>query len=89
MDLLEEYIGREVVLDARAPIVYIGRLERADAHFFVLADVDVHDLLQGGSTKEKYVLETRKHGIRKNRHRVLVRRDEVVSLSRLEDVVEY
>jgi small nuclear ribonucleoprotein (snRNP)-like protein len=86
---LADYIGKEVVLDTRAPIVYLGRLERADEHFFVLADVDVHDMADGHSTKERYILESKKHGVRKNRNAVLVRRDEVVSLSKLEDVVEF
>jgi small nuclear ribonucleoprotein (snRNP)-like protein len=88
-DALSGYLGREVVLDTRGPLVYLGRLERADDRFFALADVDVHDMSEGRTTKEKYVLEARKYGIRKNRASVLVRCDEVVSLSRLEDVIEY
>jgi hypothetical protein len=88
-DPLGDYFGKEVVLDTRGPMVFIGRLEKADAVFYSLADVDVHDLSEGRTTKEKYVLEARKYGVRKNRAAVLVRREEVVSLSRLEDVIEY
>ena len=89
MDALEAMVGTEVVLDTRGPLVYLGRLEKFDAHFLTLADVDVHDMFEGRTTKEKYVLEARKYGIKKNRAAVLVRRDEVVSLSRLADVIEY
>jgi len=77
------------VLDTRGPLVYLGRLENADEQFFTLVEVDVHDMAEGRTTKEKYVLEARKYGIKKNRAAVIVRRDEVVSLSRLEDVIEY
>ena len=88
-EALEGYIGKDVVLDTSAPIVYVGRLHAADAHFFLLRDVDVHDMTEGRTTKERYVLEARKYGVRKNRAEVLVRRDEVISISRLEDVIEY
>ncbi len=88
-EALKGFVGREVVLDTRGPLVYLGRLERVDAHFYALADVDVHDMSEGQTTKERYVLESRKHGIKRNRAAVLVRKAEVVSLSRLEDVIEY
>lgn len=86
---LERYMGCEVVLDTRGPLTYLGLLERCDEVFFVLTAADVHDTQRGGATKERYVLEARKHGVRKNREEVLVRRDEVTSLSRLEDVTVY
>ena len=86
---LEGYVGKDVVLDTRAPIVYLGRLEAVDEWFFSLADVDVHDMTEARSTKEKYILEARKYGVKKNRHAALVRRDEVISLSKLDDVIAY
>lgn len=86
---LGAYVGAEVVLDTATPLVFVGRLERLGAHFFVLRDADVHDVSTGGATKERYVLETRKHGVRKNRDEVMVGRAQVVSLSRLEDVTVY
>jgi hypothetical protein len=86
---LEALVGRDVVLDTRGPLVYIGVLGSADTHYFTLTDVDVHDMHDGHAPKEKYILDARKYGIKKNRARVLVRRDEVVSLSLLEDVIDY
>ncbi len=82
-------VGQDVVLDTRGPLVYIGRLARIDEHFYEVQDVDVHDMLESQTTKERYVLEARKFGVKKNRRSVLVRKAEVVSLSRLEDVIEY
>ena len=86
---ISPYLSREVVLDTRGPIVYLGTLEAIDGHFVTLADVDVHDMLDGRTPKEKYILDARKFGIKKNRRRVIVRREEVVSLSLLEDVIDY
>ncbi|GIW72360.1 MAG: hypothetical protein KatS3mg102_1902 [Planctomycetota bacterium] len=86
---LAGYLGAEVVLDLRAPMVVIGRLVEAGAEFFVLADADVHDMHDARSTKERYILEARKHGVRPNRAEVLVRAGEVIAISRLEDVIAY
>ncbi len=83
------YLGKEVVLDTRAPIVYLGTLAGVDAFFFKLSDVDVHDMLDGRTPKEKYILDARKFGIKKNRAHAVVRREEVISFSLLEDVIDY
>ena len=85
---LEDLVGREVVLDARSLYVFIGRLVGADSLYLVLEDADVHDLRDTSTNREVYVIETKKYGIRANRRRVLVRMDEVVSVSKLEDVID-
>lgn len=81
-------VGEALVLDLGSPYVILGTLEQADALFISLIEADVHDLRDSKTTRELYVLEARKHGIRSNRNRVSVRLEEVVSLSRLADVVE-
>jgi hypothetical protein len=48
----------------------------------------VHDLRDTTTSRELYVLDARRHGVNPNRKRVLVRREEVVSLSLVDDVVE-
>lgn len=83
------YLEKAVVLDTTSPYIYIGKLVRADERWLELVDVDVHDSSEGHSTKEKYVMEARKFGVKSNRKRVSVRREFIVSLSLLEDVVEY
>ena len=41
----------------------------------------MHDHRESNSTREVYIMDIAKYGIRKNRDRVLVRLDEVVTLS--------
>lgn len=84
--LLQAYFEREIVLDLQGPYVILGRLTGEDHRYLILEDADVHDLRDTKTTRELYVVESRRHGIRTNRKRVLVRKDEVVSFSPLEDV---
>jgi small nuclear ribonucleoprotein (snRNP)-like protein len=86
---LASLIGCEVVLDTHSDLFYIGTLKAVDRWFYVLVSVDVHDRRESSSTKEVYLIESRKYGIKKNRDEVLVRASEVVSISRLEDVIIY
>ncbi len=86
---LSSYIGKQVVLDTRSDLVYIGTLKKIDGWFYVLTDVDVHDRRESSSTKDVYVIESKKYGIKKSRAEVLVRVSEVVSISRLDDVIQY
>ena len=86
-DALQPLIGRPVVLDAASLYVYVGTLAAADHRYLILEEADVHDLRDSNTTRELYVLDCKRHGIGANRKRVLVRRDEIVSLSALDDVV--
>lgn len=83
-----EYLGREVVLDVSSPFVYVGTLSGCDRHCLILENADVHDLRDANSTRELYVLESKRHGVNRNRKRVAVRIAEIVSVSALEDVIE-
>lgn len=86
--LLSEFLGRDVVVDVASPYVYVGRLAGQDDRYLILERADVHDLRDTNTTRELYVLDSKRHGIRSNRKRVLVRRDEIVSISVLDDVLE-
>ena len=86
---LEGFINKDVVLDTRGAILYLGKLGRVLDHFYELVDADVHDVVEGRTSKELYVMEARKHGVKKNRKSVFVRKAEIISISRLEDVIEY
>lgn len=77
-----------IVLDLASPYVMIGTLTAVDELFLTLTDADCHDLRDSKSTRELYVLQTRRHGVRCNRQRLCVRQEEIVSLSRLDEVVE-
>ena len=85
---LEQLVGREVVLDVVAPYVYVGTLVSFDHRYLALANADVHDLRDTATTRDLYVLEARRHGTNSNRRRVLVSREQVVSLSAIDDVAE-
>ena len=85
--LLDALVGREVVVDVVSQYVYVGKLADGDAKYLVLEQADVHDLRDTTTTRENYIVDSRKFGIRTNRERVLLRLDEVVSISALDDVI--
>ena len=85
--LFQEYIGREVILDVSSPYVYVGTFKGSSPHCLILEDADVHDLRDTSTTRERYVLDAKRHGVNHNRKRVLVRLDEIVSVSALDDVI--
>ncbi len=84
---LEALRGEPVVLDLAAPWVYLGTLRSWDAVHLILSDADAHDLRDTATTRELYVLEAARHGVAPNRKRALVRRDAIVGISRLRDVL--
>lgn len=86
-DALKTLLGRMVVLDVASPFVYVGKLVGCDHRYLILEDADVHDLRDTSTNRELYVVDARRHGVNRNRRRVLVKIDEVVSLSALDDVV--
>lgn len=79
--------GQVVLLDLSSPFVVIGTLRRQQGGFVVLDDVDVHDLRDTATSREQYVQDCRRLGHTRNRRQAWVRLDEIVSFSRLEDVV--
>ena len=85
---LQALKGQVVVIDVDAAYVYAGTLADFDPLHLVLENADVHDLRDAATTRELYVLETRLHGVRANRKNVLVRREQVVSISAVDDVIE-
>jgi small nuclear ribonucleoprotein (snRNP)-like protein len=85
---LQNLVGRPVVLDVQSPFVYVGTLLSFDHRYLMLVDADVHDLRDTATKRDMYVLAARRHGVNVNRRSVLVSRDQVVSLSALDDVTE-
>ena len=86
--MLEEMIGQKVVVDLRSQFVCLGTLVRVDEHFVEMRNADLHDLRDTDTTRELYVVDSRETGIKRNRKRVLVVRAEMVSIARLDDVVD-
>ena len=85
---LESLVGEAVVVDLRSSYVCLGQLVGLDDHFLELIDADLHDFRDSPATRETYVYDSFRFGIRRNRARVLVRRDEVVALSLFRDILE-
>lgn len=83
---IQDMPGRKVVLDTAGPIIYLGTLREVAPSGFALEDADVHDCREGHASKELYVCEAARDGIRVNRRRVFVFREAVMSVSLLEDV---
>ncbi len=83
------WIGRLVVVDTATSYVYVGTLAEVKEHFVVLKDVDAHDRSEGLATKEKYVMDAKRFGVKPNRKEVSVRKVQVVSLSLLDDIIVY
>ena len=85
----ELLVGKTVVVDTDSRFVYLGRLDRVELEFVVMKDVDVHDRRESPSTKEQYIMDTKKFGVKANRKEVSVRKSLVVSVSKLDDVIGY
>ena len=86
--MLEELIGEKVVVDLRSAFVCLGTLLRVDEHFLELRNADLHDLRDTETNRELYVAESKATGIKRNRRRVLLVRDEIIALCRLDDIVD-
>ena len=83
----EKLSGEWIVLDMSSPYVILGKLSHQQGDWILLSDADVHDLRDTTSTREKYVLDSRMHGVRPNRQSAWVQMREVIAVSRLEDVI--
>jgi small nuclear ribonucleoprotein (snRNP)-like protein len=86
--LLESLIGEVVVVDLRSTYVCIGTLLACDGLYLELSDADLHDFRDSTATREVYIHDSVRLGIRRNRARVLIRQDEVVAIGRFDDVSE-
>ena len=86
--MLDDYLNQRVVVDLSTTFVCLGKLTRYDEHFLELKNADVHDLRDTDTTRENYVAESVATGIKRNRKLVLIRRDQMVAISTLEDVVD-
>lgn len=86
---LSSLIGEQVIIDVRGPYIYIGALQEIGEHVFVLNEADVHSCDDSQTTTELYLLVAKKDGVRPNRSTVYVMRSEVLSVSRLADIMVY
>jgi small nuclear ribonucleoprotein (snRNP)-like protein len=86
--MLAEFVNHKIVIDLKSEYVCLGTLKAVDEAFLELKNADLHDLRDTDTTRENYVAASVKTGVKRNRKRLLLRRDEIVAIARLEDVVE-
>lgn len=86
--MLDDFLNQRVVVDLSTSFVCLGKLTRYDDHFLELKNADLHDLRDTDTSRENYVAESVATGIKRNRKLVLIRRDQMVAISTLEDVVD-
>lgn len=84
--LFAPLIGQIVVVDLRSTFVCLGTLVNCDEQFLEIQDADLHDFRDSPATREVYVYDSVRFGIRRNRSRVLVRQDEVIAVTRWADI---
>ena len=87
-DMLDGMIGEVVVIDLRSSYVCIGTLKHVAADMLELKNVDLHDLRDTDTTREKYIADSAATGVKRNRKKLLLMRGEIVAIARLSDVVE-
>ena len=85
----EKFVGKQVVIDTPTALVYIGILQEVGEHFLLLGDVDIYDARRSSTPKELYLVESRRFGVRKTRHQVSLRVEQVISVSKLEDIIDF
>lgn len=84
-----DLIGQQVIVDTNGAFLCVGTLAAVGPSWLVLTDCDLHDHRESSCTREVYVMEAVKYGVRANRKRTLVRLDDVVAISRFADIVIY
>ena len=89
LSTLEEYLGQQIVIDTTSTYIIIGTLTAIGPDCLTLENVDVHDTMDADSTKDHYIMEACKLGVRTNRRGTKVRTDKIVSVSLVRDVEIY
>ena len=84
--LLRALLDQVVVVDLKSSYVCLGTLVRCDEQFLELLDADLHDFRDSVATREIYVYDSVRLGIRRNRSRIVVRQDDVVAVTRFADI---
>ena len=86
--MLDAFLDSKVVIDLSSTFVCLGKLTKYDDHFLELKNADLHDLRDTDTSRENYIAASVTTGVKRNRKHVLIRRDQMVAISKLEDVVD-
>jgi len=86
IDWLHEFRGQLVACDLADQYLLVGVLDQVGPQHLSFIDADLHDHREANSTKDVYLIETRKFGLRVNRKRVSIPRPLLLAISRLNDI---
>ncbi len=86
---LQEYLGKSVIMDSKGEYIFLGNFIAEDEEFYTLQDVDVHDHRTTTIPKDVYIIESAKYGVKPNRKQTKITRKDIISISLLEDVIQY
>lgn len=86
--MIETLIGQKVVVDLRSTFVCLGTLQAVGDHFLEIKNADLHDLRDTQTSRENYIHASVETGIKQNRKRLLLNRDDMVAISLLTDFVD-
>jgi hypothetical protein len=78
-----ELHGVTVVLETNGSQTYVGRYDSEDERGVHMLDVGVHDATAGGGSKEEYVRQSAKFGIRTDHKHLVVPAAHVARITRL------
>ncbi len=82
-------IGKSIVVDTSSNWVYLGILDHVTENCIVLKDADAHDISDTKVSKEFYIFDSKKTGIKANRRLVSINLAYVVGFSSLEEIKEF
>ena len=85
-DWLESYVDHIVCADLKDGFVIYGTVDSYDAHAITFRDADFHDPREANSSKEVYAIETQSIGVRVNRKRCQVARNNVIAVCLLSEL---
>lgn len=85
---LNDYLDKVVVLDTDSRWLYIGILKAIEKDCYLIEDVDAHDLNETTTSRDDYLIGVRTHGLVINRKMVKVRKEKVIGISTLENILE-
>jgi hypothetical protein len=86
--MLDSFIGQKVVMDLRSTYVCLGTLLSVGENLLELKNADIHDLRDTQTSRENYIAASVATGIKRNRKRVFINRDDLVAISLMTDFVD-
>jgi hypothetical protein len=86
--MLDSFIGQKVVMDLRSTYVCLGTLLSVGENLLELKNADIHDLRDTQTSRENYIAASVATGIKRNRKRVFINRDDLVAISLMADFVD-